>query len=438
MFGPITVLFVILTLLWLCYMYNRQAYVLVLFIVFLFSSIWRLIGTVIIDFYGPFYSDELFKYIGGSNGFYTLISFLLFFIVLCAILWRFGKREKRILEEALNTPPYIVKIKGILLECWLLWLLIALYAAVLIETVKIGEFPLISGLERWRYFREFAGPLTKYVFSTIISTTAFLHGYLYVFFKFKYPNKFYLRLVWVAIILQQVIFFAQGNKFTTPFFTLLFTLSVASIAFLRKERRSFLSLFKPLMVVLIVGVVFSSALYRVYMVNRGYSFSYLKYFLFHRLFIAPNQLNYDAADRVFFKKDEHKLEAIDKVLINKLPMDANPSVNYLMYKSRGPEVLNIQCGFTDAYPGILIEMFGRFWVFAVVLLGAIFYVWSGYKMISYVALGHLFYAIFFFFIFYAFSMLYYQGQFPTLRLFIKLLLVIIAYSIVKKYRVRRR
>jgi len=424
-------IFLVLIAIYLLYsIYSRNAYVLLLFIIFIFSSVWRLIGAFLIDFWGPVYADELFKYVGGSRGVYFFISILSFIMVLVFIKLRFREKDKSLLKSAFVSKTIFVKFAGVKLENWVLCFLLLLHFSVLIETIKIGQFPLLSGLPRWRYVLEYAGPITKHVMGFFVTLNAFLHGYLYIFFKYKYESKIALRLVILSIIMQEFIFFAQGNKFTTPFFSLLWTFSIISIVFLKKNRYRLKDLMKPLFIIFCIGVIFAGTLYRVYIVNRGYTSTYLKKFLYHRLFIAPNQLNYDAIDRAVFKGENDLTESFDLIFVNRLPMGANPSINYLMYKARGPEVLNIECGFTDAYPGILFELGGGL-IGGLILeiIFAIIYVFSMYKMIFFVALGRLIPATFFFFIAQAGTQINYQGQFPTYRFIIKLALVSILYFI---------
>ena len=412
-------------------LYKKSSYVLVLFSIFFITSIWRLSGAFLIDFQDPVYSEELHKYVGGSYGAYVSILLSFFVIVLLAIYLIFDKKKKYALSQILHIKNTPLKINGIQVEYIILLFLFVLYASVIIETIIIGKYPLLDGIPRWQYGRHIAGPIVKTIFPYFIGLGAFLHGYLYIFFKYKQNNSFNVKLVILLIIMQGFIFIAHGNKFTTPLFTLLITLSVISVGLVYKNKQR-INITK-----VVLGIVFILSLsvilmYKLYIIERGYSDEYLLHFLYGRIFVAPNQLNYDAIQRVVFDDISGHLDAFYYLFIDKLPMDSNPSVNYLMFKSLGPSVLMLDTSFTDAYPGVTIELIGIVGslVFSVIL--ALIYALSAYNMLYYTAMGRVFESTLFFFVFQASMQYHNQGQFFTILLFVKLLIVYMLIVTVKK------
>jgi hypothetical protein len=413
-------------------MYFRAKYIFILFSVFFVTSIWRLIGAYQIDFTESIESVELGSEVGGTYGLYAAIMSMFFLIALFVINVYFSRRRTGFLIEALRRNSIPLKVNGIQVEYIFIIILLVVYISVIFETVNIGIYPLIDNIPRWQYSREIAGVLTKNIFLYFVGFGAFLHGYLYVFFTQKKRCNSCKNIVFLLIVMQQFIFISQGNKFTTPFFVLLITFSIISISYIKKSNKwSALNSLKTYLIVTLLLLFFIFLMYVVFIINRGYSNEYLIDFLYQRVFIAPNQLNFDAVQRAFTLPSEH-IMAFYYLFVDKLPMDSNPSVNYLMFKSIGSSVLTINTSFTDAYPGVFIELGGVVGGGVLAIVFAVIYVLSAYRMMLYVALGELLPATFFFFIFQASMQLHNQGQFPTILLFVKLFIVYVSILLVKR------
>jgi hypothetical protein len=299
---------------------------------------------------------------------------------------------------------------------------------VYIELIIKGNIPFFTGEPRWIYSRHVAGFIFK-IFVFIMGPLNWSLGYAW--YSSLVKEKKIMSNAIIYLFLAEIIYLVlAGNKFTTPIYQMaIFMLSPSAILF-RKNISIWINRQKKkiMIIFLLITCVLTGAMYKKYFVERAYSMKYFFSFFKQRVLIAPAQLSWSSFERIFICNEYDPMESIYLTVVNPLPMDANPSVNYLMYRTLGPKVLEMETGYTDAYPGIVVEIFGRY--FSVILLVFISFLFAkvAYNLVSFTIRLRYFYALLFFFFTQALLMFFVQGQLLFLtsyRFYTKVLFVLI-------------
>jgi hypothetical protein len=261
------------------------------------------------------------------------------------------------------------------------------------------------------YDREKAGFFLKYIGVYLAGPLCWLTGYAWYIALTK-KKKRYANAALCLLFACIIFFLLIGNKFTTPLYaTANFMLSASAFLLMdNKIKLMKIRVLKFVVFALLLLTMLTGTMYKVYFIDRGYKLEYFLAFLEQRVLIAPSQLVWSAYERIFSQSGWTPLEAFQLTIFDPLPMDANPSVNYLMYQELGPCVVNYAAGFTDAYPGIVFELFGPYMTFPILCVMGFVYAYTLYRLVKYTAQQKFMPASLFFFVVQALTMFFVQGQ----------------------------
>ncbi len=404
---------------------------------FLFTSLWRFTGSVYMDFGGPIESWELSRAIGGHHGWFSTVCLFSYLLVLIPLLVVFSRKRIDLLNQwQQRSSANVTHINGIRIETFIACIMGSILLLLYIELFMIGDIPFFSGTERWLYSREKAGLISKFLGVYLTGPLCWLTGYAWYLAIIKKRKKL-AGIILFLLFACIVYFLLLGNKFSTPLYAAASFLLSAGTIFLTKTEKKLIQ--KRIVQIIVLGLVLFGMLfgtmYKVYFIDRGYKLKYFYAFFEQRALIAPSQLVWSAYERIFSQSDYRPLETIDLAIIHPLPLDSNPAVNYLMYRELGPSVFNMKTGFTDAYPGIVFELFGPYLAFPAIFLLGFAFASSLYRLAKYTVQQKVMPATLYFFLVQAFTMFFAQGQLlflTSLRFYIKIAAVYLIMQFIRR------
>jgi len=386
---------------------KKKKFILFAFGTFFFTSIWRILSSYYVDYNGPHFTWELKRNIGGSGGSFLFLNIFSFLIIILLINYFFQNTDIKLLIEKKRTSVLnITKIFNINVDHFLLVLVCFITLGIFVELLIKGDIPFFTGTPRWMYQ---GGFLYTKVYQKIFTLLFWILGYIYYGYKTTNKNKLSF-LTFFLLIANFLFLLLVGNKFTTPFYHLLyFTLSYCCL-YIVNDTKINKSFKRFILVGLSFFIFMVYAMYKEFIIVRGYELTYLLEFLEQRILIFPSQLNWSAYDRIYIYGQSSPVDAIYNTLINPAFKIANPSVIYLMYLDIGPSIFNYLTSYTDAYPGIILELGGPvLWIIPSILMGML-YVYSIKYLLVNTIQRKFPNALFFFIISQAMIMYHAQGQ----------------------------
>jgi hypothetical protein len=394
-------------------LWRRSPMLVGILLLVIFTATWRMLSALFLDFGGSKYSWELHADITATGGWFAGASLLVYVIGYLAYgsafsasrleQWRATQAAHRGHVTRINGISIVLVIGGLLAVA-----VVALYGELFL--MGIGRLPILSGMPRWQYAREVAGPVFR-LFGTVLSPLSWAVGFA-VYSAASAGDLRTARGLSGLFVLILVYLVLIGNKFTTPFYQVCFFLMPASVLLLGEGGRLAIS-FRRLRTVLAaatpVVLLLTAATYKVFMVDRGYTPQYLLAFLRQRVLIAPSQLSAGAFERVVLLGDWSPLEAVRLAVLDPV-MPGNPSVGFLMFRELGPVVRSLEVGFTDAFPGIVFELFGIAGTLPITVLTALALAKTLERLTTYTIERRFFHALFWMVLAQALLMYHSQGQ----------------------------
>lgn len=385
----------------------------------LFSLITRVIALLYVDLAGPLYSDQLETFIGGGPSMPLFAGAVLVFLLPLAFFFR-RRAVLKVMKpsshpRALYNPTLL--LNGVFVA------LAIFVAAAYIDMVFRGPIPLLTGMDRLEYNKDYAGPLHD-----ILNDNGFLIAFL-LGLTFVYPRVHGHDFKTGALVLYGVImvyFALTGNRFSAFYaFTSFFIIPLATLPLLasvgrlkpppRKRSDVIRFLLSPLARYLVGfgALLFLVALLLNSVVNvRAYDDP--ANLFFQRILVQPIELWWASWAELQNYSDTSFTTAWYELFINPLDASRNTSVRLLMINSlgyeRAAELAEFGTQFAGGYPEIFFELLGVWRALPVALIFGIATVLLLRLAVVSTALGRIGTAALAIYVFYGFTLLYIGGM----------------------------
>lgn len=358
--------------------YRRTPLIFFAFIGVFFLMIWRHVSTVYIDLSDVIFAEELFVNIGGGVSSLTLACF--YAALVAGLLTAFSPARLEHLQ-ALFRGGYARSMRygqfdlaqiGIGLTA-------AMVFAMYVELVSIGNIPFFTGMERYIYRDEFAGPMLGLFYSY----QSFIFIGLGFCFLTAYLSQNYRRMLIVVLICGALYVYLVlvGNKFSGLFFNTCFFIMPLSVMALNFRDRQHIDAGdrRVARLISITGIgaltgLIGMALYNTFINVRNYDALQLLEFLERRIFVRQGQIWWTTHERVFVDGEFDPMQALEYVYENPI-RDGNTSLLYLMFKDLDAstfDAIYLGSQYSGGYPAILPEMTGPVLSFMIAFLAALF------------------------------------------------------------------
>lgn len=341
------------------------------------SFVWRTLGSVYIDLFGPINSTELGYELG--PGVSTPLFVVSIMGALAIMVWFLSGIKvvpqnlgKTFLGLSLRTAPtlvFVVASIGI--------------AIVYGDMISRGVIPLFVGMDRLEYKDTYAGPIYDIIYENCMLTSLTL-GFFFVRSRIKLGNFDY-RFAWLALALL-LYFVLTGNRFSI-FYVLAgyFVIPFAGYYVVKESghllpdtTRSFLHSLatgsRTRWLAGIVGVLFIVVLILNNFFNVRYDSDRASGALFQRVLVQPVELYFVTWDRIVTGELSDTSLAWDLMFGNPLDAARNTGIQYLMVnalgEARAMEVIDQQAQNAGGYPEVLLELFGKYMFILPLLLMA--------------------------------------------------------------------
>jgi hypothetical protein len=403
-----------LTLIVLLFRRNRVAFVAGFFI--LFTCSYRMVDILYLDLFGPTYSIELSRYIGGNTAAPMFVLSCLAFLIPLWIAFR-PAAMKRKLGGQIPNLPYFAAVRR-----WSFPVLAAFIGLVYLDMLRLGTIPLFVGMDRIDYNLQ-AGALHRplYELSFLLSMVL---GMLTVLprlqggrFDLSFALLFLALLAyWMLTGNRFSIFYLDISYFVLPYATVMAMERYGKLA--KVDRRDAWSALFSSRVVVPIITLFSAVTLTGLVINsyydvRGYADP--AYQITQRIFVQPVQL-WDATwSEVDFDEGlaVHR-DVADFLFVNPIQASSNTSIQYLMSKELGyfrtARLLQIGQQYAGGYPEILFELFSPWLAIPILFLcGAITALLLRMTAIA-VSRGRLFTAVIAVYVYFGFTLIYAGGM----------------------------
>jgi hypothetical protein len=342
---------------------SRPGLLLVAFLVF-FSFIWRVISVSYVGAFGPVYAEELDGYVGPGLAVVPLVACQC--LVIGALLVSF--RPQRFQALALDrgsglaalVPPGRFDVSNLAF-----WAALAFVVGLWIELRLQGPIPLLNGIERFDYTRQYGGPLHLRLIDWG-PMLAFQLG-LFMTMPAMRGSKFDLRFA--ALFGALLIYlFVVGHRFSSFYaYSSFFIIPVGAILLQPRqngaERRSFSRiLFWLAMAAAALAVIVAAALIHSYTVVRGAEIDLVRFKLMQRILVQQGEMWWATYDRVFIHGDWDGAHAVFRLFVEPFNPASNSTMQLLMEQAlqldRAHTLLIQGQTYTGGWPEVMFEIGG--------------------------------------------------------------------------------
>jgi hypothetical protein len=385
----------------------------------LFSLMTRIVALLYVDLAGPLYSDQLESFIGGGPSMPLFAGAVLVFLVPLAYFFRRRAIEIGLVVQERRRNLYSPKL---LLNALFVFLVIFV-AALYVDMIYRGPIPLLSGMDRLEYNKDYAGPLHN-----IINENGFLFAFV-LGLTLTYPRlhghdfKIGALVLYVFVMLY---FAFTGNRFSAFYaFTSFFVIPLAALPLLASvgrlksppHKRSALTLFllsrNARFLAAFVGALFLITLLLNSVVNvRAYDDP--ANLFFQRILVQPIELWWVSWAEIQKYSSESSDFAWYELFVNPIDASRNTSVRMLMIKNlgydRAIELAEFGTQFAGGYPEVFFELLGVWRALPVAFVFGVVTVLLLRLAVISAALGRIGTAVLAIYVFYGFTLLYIGGM----------------------------
>jgi hypothetical protein len=357
---------------------GRPGLAMVAFLPF-FSALWRLTSVFYIDVFGPVPSEQLERYIGPGLAVLPLVMCLGLFIGALLVSFR-PQRLRELDSEPRSGLAAIVSPGRFDLSNLAFWVIVAYVLGLWIELLVRGPIPLLAGIERFDYARQYGGPLHRRLLEWG-PMLAFQLG-LFMVLPATRGGRFDLRFASLFGILL-IYLFVVGHRFSSFFsYTSFFVIPLGGLLLQTREKgeRS-RTLARPMryLIVAAVGIVALTAIALVhsYVVVRSSEIDLLQFKLTQRIFVQQGEMWWATYERVFVHGDWNGALALFKLLVDPFNPASNSTMQFLMERAlpvdRAHDLIVRGQTYTGGWPEVLFEIGGPVGGFFLVAASAILF-----------------------------------------------------------------
>lgn len=368
--------FVLATMMWMAA--GRLGLVMISFLV-LFSFVWRLISVFYIDAFGPVFSEELEGYVGPGLAVLPLVACQC--LVIGALLVSFRPQRLRSLAVgshdglAAIVPPGRFDLSNLAF-----WVVLTYVLGLWIELRLRGPIPLLSGIERFDYTRQYGGPLHL----RLIDWGPMLAFQLGLFMTLPAMRGSRFGLRFAALFGALLIYlFVVGHRFSSFFaYSSFFMIPIGAMLLQPRQKgaesRSLTRILLYLALAAVgLGVLVAVALIHSYTVVRGAEIDLVRFKLIQRILVQQGEMWWATYQRVFVHGDWDGALAMFKLFVEPFNPSSNSTMQYLMEQAlpldRAHALLTQGQTYTGGWPEVLFEIGGPAGGFFLVAASAILF-----------------------------------------------------------------
>ncbi|MFK4500876.1 hypothetical protein ABIF86_005167 [Bradyrhizobium japonicum] len=341
-----------------------------------FSTVWRLTSVFYIDTFGPVFSEQLERYIGPGLAVLPLVASQA--LLIAALVVSFRPQRLRALKIgtsgglAATIPPSRFNLSDLAF-----WTVLTYVLALWIEMRVRGPIPLLAGIERFDYTRQYGGPLHQRLIEWG-PMLAFQLGLFMILpairggrFDLRFPALFGAVLIYLFMV---------GHRFSSFFaYSSFFIIPIG--AFLLREQavhRSFPRILRYVSLAAAGLVAFIAvALIHSYTVVRGSEIDQLQFKLTQRILVQQGEMWWATYERVFVHGDWNSALAMFKLFVAPFNPASNSTMQFLMELSlpldRTYVLLTQGQTYTGGWPEVLFELGGPVHGFFLVAASAVLF-----------------------------------------------------------------
>lgn len=328
---------------------------------FLVPVAWRIASSIYIDVAGPVFTDQLSGSVGPGRATGLLaLDYLVTILVFALIVpLRFGDMPPKVAD-------FLLGPQGKRLRNLFFFLALIFIVGCFAEMLWIGSIPLFSGIERYDYTNEYAGPLHRLLFrfGDVFA--------LYLGCSFALPRLLGRSADFRSLFLLLAIFtyaFLTGHRYSAFFkFAVMFALPCAILfpdklvhAFRHVIRTRFATywgmLSVPAIVVLMITIGVINSYFSVRFQYDDYAWQNVK----ERVLVQQAELWWLSYQRVVEFGSWNAGEAFSFLFSDAIDATRNTTMQYLMYLALGHDALRVvEMGqqYTGGFPEIFHELLG--------------------------------------------------------------------------------
>jgi hypothetical protein len=353
-----------------------------IFFLFFFAFAWRTSSALVIDLFGPLFSDQLDRHIGPGMSAVPLAIAQGFVIVAVLFSFRRQRLQRRFVQGDLGLGNRLSGGNFNLSDlCFLAVTLFvfALWAELLVK----GRIPLFEGMERFDYSQKYGGPLHH----ALLRWGPMLAFQLGIFFVAPVLRGRPFDLRFSALFAVLILYlFLVGHRFSSFYaYTSFFFMPVGAAMLLGRQftvglrreiiPRKFLRYFwlggAALVVLIMTSLIYS------YTVVRGFEGQQLVAKLSQRILVQQGEMWWMTYDRVFLHNDWNGGEAAFQLFADPFDPTRDSTMQFLMQKAlpldRAHFILSQGSAYTGGWPEVFFELGGPLGGFIFVALAAIIF-----------------------------------------------------------------
>jgi hypothetical protein len=404
---------VLVVLLWL-FRRRRAAAVAGFFI--LFSLITRTLALIYVDLAGPIYAIELEEEVGGGQSMPLFATSVLLFLVPLGFMFR-RSALVRLLPSSDHPAAPRYGVRHTTFVC-----LTAFVLALFGDMVTRGPIPLLEGIDRLEYGKDFAGPLHTFImqqgflFAGLIGVMMVAPRVAGRDFDFRFLGLFVAIMIYFALTGNRFsAFYAFTSFFVIPFAAIPALAAVGRLAAPRGGRGALTAFLcsRIAIVAALCALAFAlaSLVINSLVTVRGYD-DPMEQFA-QRTLVQPVQLWWTTW-RDLQERSANATLAWDAAFFNPIDPTRNTSIQVLMIKNlggdRAAELLDAGQQYAGGYPEILVELIGPWLAMPVALTFGLVTAWMLRLVVVSTAHGRVGTAFLAVYVFYGFSLLYIGGM----------------------------
>ncbi len=315
---------------------------------------WRVIDVAYIDLAGPIYSEQLGIHVGpGHASALLVLDLIATFAVFALLLPRLEERAEA-LGNAASFGLTMDKLRVVLLAVTTL-LLVGVY----IEVFSRGALPVLSGIERYDYASDHAGPLYRFLFRFGDPLAMYLGALaVYPVLRGRSVDRHFVFL----LIAMLVVAFLTGHRFSAFFkFCALFAIAFGTLALkdrgapAARSSRSLLAVFLAGFLIALPAILLS------YFFTRFDDPAQAWYSIAQRVLVQQGELWWVTHQRVVDENVWALSPVLDGLFVAPLDASRNTTIQFLMEAAIGQDTARLigqNTQYAGGFPEVFHEAFG--------------------------------------------------------------------------------
>ena len=325
------------------------------FVWLLIPMSWRVFDVAYIDLAGPIYSDQLAMHVGPGHASALLVLDLICTFSVFALLLPKLQEQVQAPGAAPRFGMTMERLRVVLLPAMTLLLL-----GVYIEVFARGSLPVLSGIERYDYAADHAGPLYRFLLRFGDPLAMYLGAMaVYPVLRGRNVDRPFIFL----LIAMLVVAFLTGHRFSAFFkFCTLFAIAFGALALkdrsasaVRHSSRSVLGVFLAGLLIAVPAILLS------YFFTRFDDPAQAWHSIAQRTLVQQGELWWVTHQRVVDENVWALSPVLDALFVAPLDASRNTTIQYLMEAAIGQDAARLiaqNTQYAGGFPEVFHEAFG--------------------------------------------------------------------------------